>query len=545
MKFISEKAASKAMPEKMIAYISNPEKCVPSENGILMRTIGLDDSRSYSRQFQDTAELSGNPYTNASRKYYHFKYTVSPEDYAPERGITRIMPEQLLDETETLALDKFHGYQCIITIQYHGNGLSGEKCNKKHLHAHLLVNASSYIPGQHKLFLQYRDLDDLRDYAYESGKKYDLSEGYWREEAKEKRKRQEKIYDKPIHISLGERELIQKYGAAFGDYAWKEQCRIAIDEAREETTSLELFILYLLEAFQVRGRLEEDGEILFRVSGHQNYISGQKLGTDYIMPAILSSLQDTKNTADFYAPAKSGWQLHQMDIVRIARKLDANTPAEFELLVRQEGKKCGNAKREYQLARKAYNRALQGGTEDAITDAERDMQEKKDLFENQKAYYVSCTKALESVQRIHAANALYHSDLPPSERFISEPALGRSKEEAEKERLHQWADLRKWSDEATEKAAIEPNQTQAEDLRLWASVMEAYGCRLRITEKTISIQHPDAAAAVRSNRLGGAYTKEEIIYGISLQRARNNRARGRTYSRPGPAAPERSRGDSR
>ena len=182
-KFISEKAASKATPSKVIKYVMNPEKCCKDENGnIIMSTIGLDDDRPYSQQFRETAELVGNEYTKSDRKYYHFKVSCAPGDYSPD-GEQKITPEQFRREIEDLVHKKFPGYQAVITIQYHGE-------EEPFLHAHIVLNASSYEPDQNKIDLRTRHLDELRDYAYEMGQPYGLEGNYWRDEVAEKRERE-------------------------------------------------------------------------------------------------------------------------------------------------------------------------------------------------------------------------------------------------------------------------------------------------------------------------------------------------------------------
>lgn len=524
MKFISEKAASKAIPSKIIEYIMNPEKCCKDDNNsFLVRTIGLDDNRDYSKQFRETAELAGNGYAECDRKYYHFKYTVSPTDYDPDAGIFNILPEQLLEEAEILALEKFSGHQCVIAIQYHDNGLKSDRKNQKHLHAHIVVNASSYIPGQKKINLSHRDIDSLRDYAFSAGVKYNLKESYWRDEVKAKRDKQYANHTNLINISEGEEALIRKYGKHFSDYSWKEQYRIAIDEARSETTALEFFIAYLLEYFRIKTKILENGEVLFRMPYRRTYTSGpQSLGSDYGLNSIRESLLKTKQKSDkyFFQGTRTNWKLQkQMDSIRVARELGASTPAEMELLVIQERREYGEVKKSFQCAKREYKKLLKIGSTEELVVAEQKYQEMEIRYNEAKNRFRRYACALDIIRENNVFSIFYETEVPPKE--VEDYDSVRSKQEAEKERLKQWRDLRNWSDEASYKVSQTTFNDSEEDLRKWAVEMEKCGCKIRITSNTLSIQHPNAKQPVRSNRLGGDYERSEIINGIQIQRQRN------------------------
>lgn len=526
MKIITEKAASKALPGKVIAYIMDPGKnCRDSEGNLLFRTIGLDENRSYATQFQETAELAGNYYTDRDRKYYHFKYTVSPDDYAPESGVTRILPEQVLNEAETLALEMFSGYQCVITVQYHNNGLSEENRNRKHLHAHIVVNASSYLPGQRKLNLLHKDLDLLRDYAYQVGRKYHLQEKDWREEVIAKRARKKTERPEKLRLSTEEKAILQKYGKHFSDYSWKEQYRIAVDEARKETTTLALFMAYLRIFFKIKTWVLADGELAFKIPQRRSYTSGAALGEYYCRKPIQKDLEETGRKYRTGIPIRRNWNLQrQMDMLRVAEELGANTPAELELRIREEGKRFGEVKREYHKAKARYQQLLSDDAEE-IRKAEQRCRELEETYRKEKIHYIKCMRAQDTARAVNASEVIYSTDNLPDTVPNMLPAV-RTKEEAETERLRRWAELREWTDAAIRTAARNAGGNDVENLRQWAKEMEKYGCRIRITEKTISIRHPESSQPVRTNRLGGAYEKEEIIHGIQIQRDRIARGSG-------------------
>lgn len=754
MKFISEDAASKATPAKVIRYVMNPAKCCKNEDGeILMSTIGMDNDRPYSKQFREIAELAGNDYEYDDRKYYHFKYTVSPEDYQ-ENGVQNITPEQLLRECEDLVLEKFPGYQALITVQYHDNEKKGEAKNEKHLHGHIVINASSYDLELNKLRVENKDLDALRDYAYEAGQKYNLREGYWRDEveAKKERERQNQTEPEEINITEGEQAIIDKHGKNFSDYSWKEQYRIAIDEAKGATTNLESFRGYLKEHFHIDTQITRQGNIKYKMPGRPNYSSGKALGTDYELEAVEGALAETKSkpsdlpelteeqrqaldwhkkfdeeyakfkkwqdeeyekqrkefarkekegdtSAEYYrnktvlentnalyqlcqqareneilaasltekeeqemrelerrrselekqqqqaqlaavhrisfneqSPervrvrelreqkrqqyidtlqtagtsladrikaaqgirdmnieegkksrenelynmygqdtrkhviyARRDWKVQAMvDSVRVARELGAENQAELELKVKEEGRKYGQIKREYTAAKKQYDEAVNAATAEISQDGSLSVEDKIKKMEEVKAaeyekireisekfhaakdHYRDCARALDSIKE-QEFKMIYKTDAPDKPEEEKPEVTRRSKEQAEREKNKQWAEIRDWSDEATKTVAQKPGAGKDADLKDWAAEMEKHGCVIRITANTISIKHPNSNQAVRSNRLGGNYEKEEIANGIQVQRQANRAADRATTDRAaaGRAEQQQTNGNGR
>lgn len=857
MKFISEDAASKATPAKVIKYVMNPAKCCKNEDGeILMSAIGMDNDRPYSQQFREIAELAGNEYELDDRKYYHFKHTVSPEDYQ-EDGVQNITPEQLLRETEDLVLENFDGYQALITIQYHNNGLGAnadeQLRNLKHLHAHVVLNASSFDFEKNKLDLRDRDLDKLRDYAYEAGLKYNLHEKYWRDEVAAKRAAQQQAREQEqtevVHLTKGEQGIIEKYGKDFSDHSWKEQYRIAIREAAGVTTNLESFQDYLKDRFQISTQITNQGNIKYKFPDRKNYTSGKALGTDYELEAVEKALAEnrskpsdlpqptreqtealewkkrfdqeaerfkkweseyrkwqqtdkrneedaeirqdrlilentaafyriceetvnnealaasltnkqreemaelvrcrerliqqeradgsykpvsdwqrefdafreeqlkkfsedlddtyqhrrdtrsayynavkmlrnsnnlitslvaygmavnalkkeekinqqiqdlweqkktfTKNTSDpdtFYKVygsdiaagkmpgkeyldtmgdaykaferaetrekyiailqttgtsladritaaqgirdmnmaegirdrenelyhlygtdtrqvfgkknshtiyAKRDWKVQGMiDAVNVYRELGANNSAELELKVKQEGREYGKIKKEYTAAKKQHDEAVNAATAEINQDGSLSVEDRikkieevkaaeyeklrpiEEKYHTAKEHYKRCARALDTVKTDEIKQTLYCTEPTADPAGKQTEAPRRSKEQAEKERLEQWSELREWADKAIETVAKNPGNSKEANLKKWAAEMEKHGVTVRITENTISLKHPNSNQAVRTNRLGKIYEKEEISNGIyvSIQqeagRAETDRtAAGRT-----------------
>ena len=348
MKFISENAASKATPDKIIEYVFDEEKVCRDENGdVLMGTIGLDDERSYAEQFKETALRFGNTYHEDERKYYHYKYTVGIGDYDPENGIVNITPEQLLEEGMQFCRDNLDGYQSIVVVQYHDNSKSDKNFdrssgrwtkdrikNRKHMHAHIITNACPYDFDLGMLRKLHKDIDAMRDYAYAAGQKYNLNERDWRVEAAEKReekKRQKEERERAkaargeaaegINQSEGEKIIIDKHGAAFAQKSFKERYRIAIDEATSEVTTFDAFKDYLKEEFSIKTEVTQTGNIKFKFPDRTSFTSGKVLGENYTLDSIMAALDRSKEAHKddfkFAGTAKKAGQNNEAPVVSI------------------------------------------------------------------------------------------------------------------------------------------------------------------------------------------------------------------------------------
>lgn len=375
MKFISEDAASKATPAKVIKYVMNPAKCCKNEDGeILMSAIGMDNNRPYSKQFREIAELAGNEYEIDDRKYYHFKHTVSPEDYQ-EDGVQNITPEQLLRETEDLVLKMLPGYQALITVQYHDNEREGEAKNKKHLHAHIVLNASSFDPEKTKLDLRDRDLDQLRDYAYEAGLKFNLNEKYWRDEVAAKREAQrearEQSNPEPINKTKNEKKFEITHGKNFSDFSWKQQYRIAVDEAKGATTNIDSFQAYLKEHFQISTQITNQGNIKYKFPYRKNYTSGKALGSDYELGAVEKALAENRSKpSELPQPTRE-----QIEALEWKKRYD------------EEAERFRKWEEEYRRQQQKWQRTDKKNEEDA--EYKRD----RTILENTATFYRICEEA--------------------------------------------------------------------------------------------------------------------------------------------------------
>ena len=201
---------------------------------------------------------------------------------------------------EEFIREKFPGFQAVITVQYHNDPLLD---NKEHLHAHVVLNASSY-ENKNKIHITEKFLADCRDEMYLRGQKYNLTEAYWRDslenkiaenEKKQARNNDNEYVKSPTEL---EKNVIKKHGKHASDYLRKEQLRLAIDEAATETGSIDGFRSYLKEYHSIKTKIEND-EIKYKFTYDRNYIKGKSLGSMYELDAICYALDHNENRLDY------------------------------------------------------------------------------------------------------------------------------------------------------------------------------------------------------------------------------------------------------
>ena len=179
------------------------------------------------------------------------------------------------------------------------------------------------------------------------------------------------------------------------------------------------------------------------------------------------------------------------------------------------------------------------------------IREISEKFHKAKDHYKDCARALDTIKGEQIKQTLHLTEEPDKPEEVKKEVPRRSKEEAEKDRLKQWSELRDWADKAIEAVAKNPSNSKEANLKKWAAEMEKHGVVVRITENTISLKHPNSNQAVRTNRLGKIYEKEEISNGIyvSIQqetgRAAGRAAAGRTEQQQTNGNGRAAQGNSR
>lgn len=281
-KFHGEKAGAKSRPAKVIRYVLNEEKTLAYD------TVGLNGEEPYSKQFMQTAALHDSDYGFDERKYYHYKMTFEEKDWDKNGG--EITPEIALDMGKKLCDKHFPGHEAVLSV--HGD--------TKNIHVHIVLNAYSYNQEQNKIHISDNDYRELKDYAFELGQEYGLDENFWRDEVAAKRSRQQQELERDagaeqVRYAGDEKYIEEKHGKNFADYSFKEQYRLAIDEAKLETGSREGLQMYLKEHFDIDTKITEQGNIKYKLPDRKTYTSGKALGNLYELPAIDAALAQNQN----------------------------------------------------------------------------------------------------------------------------------------------------------------------------------------------------------------------------------------------------------
>ena len=411
-KFISERAASRDNPARVIKYIMNPDKCCKNENGeLIMSKIGLDDDRPYSEQFREIAELNGNNYATSDRKYYHFKISCAPGDYLPDNE-QKITPEQFKRDVEDFVHEKFAGYQALITIQYHGE-------NEPFLHAHIVLNASSYDTEQNKLRLSNKDLDSFRDYAYEMGKPYGLEGNYWRDEvaAKIKKRREDRnnYHSTAINpefegkISVTTSKSTQLARQKNTTYRNKDFIAAAINSP------------YKVRMYDANGRKRSLLELMI-------ILAAVSIKKEDPCPESISNARKSRPRTIY---AKKDWNVQNMlNSLCVIRESGAESISDLELAVKNEGIEFGRAKSSYLQAKALYDNSINdvikelsnsvtiSSIEERIQHIEKakaaeyeKLRPFEDMFNEAKARYKKYARALDTVKKAQNRQTENYTDI--------------------------------------------------------------------------------------------------------------------------------------
>ena len=428
-KFISERAASRATPARVIRYITNRGKCCRDQEGnLIMTTIGLDDTRSYAEQFRETAELAGNPYTPNSRKYYHFKISCHPSDYTSDKQ--RITPEQLKKEAEYLVHKKWPDHQSIITIQYHNNGepetiiengstTKNPAANEPHLHAHILLNASSFDPAKPKLRVTNKDLNELRDYCYEFGKFYHLSGDYWKDEvaAKIKKRREDR---NNYHSTAINPEFEEKIPVTTLKSTQPKPQKSTIYR-NKDFISAAINSPYKIRMYDANGRKRSLLELMI-------ILAAVSIKKEEPCPESISNARKSRPRTIY---AKKDWNVQNMlNSLCVIRESGAESISDLELAVKNEGIEFGRAKSSYMQAKALYDNSINIVIEElsnsvTISSIEERIQhiekakaaeyEKlrpiEDMFNEAKARYKKYARALDTVKKAQSRQAENYTDI--------------------------------------------------------------------------------------------------------------------------------------
>lgn len=257
----------KSMPDKAIDYITNDKKAeyVSSQN--------LNDHRSYSDQFKETAELFGKGKEFNERKYYHFKLSCDRAD--------NVSASSHQEYAEEVAKRFFTNYECVIATH----------TDTDTVHSHIIVNAVNFENGK-KLQINDRKYRRMKDMVNEIGSERGYSALDWRKAVKDKR---ERLKNNPVReaqkYTTGEIYIQHDHGTQWDKYSWKEQLRQLIDQAKTQCCSRKEFQEFLKEYGIEMPRNTAKSVSFVHPAVSKKSVRGNVLGKEYTASEIDKALK--------------------------------------------------------------------------------------------------------------------------------------------------------------------------------------------------------------------------------------------------------------
>ena len=271
-------SASKATPEKGIAYILDPEKVIA--RGAI--NVVPEEPDKIARQMLQTMHIHRKGYDREERKYYHVKVAFNPID-RPENGGS-LTVEKANAYAAVYAIKTWPDREVVWAVQDHGASI----------HIHFIVGACNIETGK-KLDARDADYRVWKDRAQELAKSYGLSALDWREATREKRMR-ENCKAAPVEETFAEKGLKER-----GEVAWKDELHSIIDEAAAYCCTMDEFRTALRDRGVTLTRCTEQ-TISYKLGEHRA-CRGDTLGDDYTAFSIEDAL---KHNARDNLPTEQG-----------------------------------------------------------------------------------------------------------------------------------------------------------------------------------------------------------------------------------------------
>ena len=258
--------ASKATPDKGIAYIMDPEKVIARGSQGFMS----DDPKKMAGQMLQTMHLFRKGYDYDERKYYHVKISFHPKD-RPENGGT-LTPERANQYAARYVKKMWPGREVAWAVQDHGSSI----------HIHFIVAACEQTTGR-KLDIRDAEYRGWKDYANTLAAEFGFSILDWRKATAQKRG-QERLREEAICSTFAEVAMRSKKKAV-----WKDELREIIDRAVSTCCNVEEFRKVLKENDVILTRCSNQ-VISYQLRDHKA-CRGDTLGGDYTAQAIRDALQ--------------------------------------------------------------------------------------------------------------------------------------------------------------------------------------------------------------------------------------------------------------
>lgn len=280
--------ACKSYAGKAINYITDKKKAER------ITTYGLDENKSLSKQFINTAKMYGKGEEYNERKYYHIKISFEKKDLIKNGGsLDAELAEKIAND---FLQSRYSSNEYVLAVH----------TDKEHIHAHAIINAVNFEDGK-KIQHKNKDLSQMKDHINDISENYDISRFNWRKAVQKKRQEQKQDHSKESKtLTQAEKYIIENYGIDWSAHSWKETLRQKIDEAKQNCTNRTDFQKYLLDNYGVEMPRNTAKTVSFKHPAIDETVRGIKLGADYTAASIDEELQinfeRSKNNAKLRTP---------------------------------------------------------------------------------------------------------------------------------------------------------------------------------------------------------------------------------------------------
>lgn len=261
----------KSYAGKAINYITNKEKADR------IKVHALDQSRSLSKQFYETAQLHGKGNSFEERKYYHIKISFEAKDKEENGGK---LDTELAEKIAIEFLEKhYQGFEYVLAIHK----------DAKHVHAHAIINAVSFENGK-KLRHSNYDLMQMKNEINDISEPHGVSRFDWQKAVKLKREKEHQVTENKKEHSIEEIYIKERKGSDWAKHSWKEMLRNYIDEAKLNCTNRAEFQMYLKKNYGIEMPRSTEKTVSFIHPAIGITVRGAKLGADYSSESIDKAL---------------------------------------------------------------------------------------------------------------------------------------------------------------------------------------------------------------------------------------------------------------